>query len=310
MDKKILHVVLGMLFILTGCSSNQNDDIKPENGFDRKAMLENLADHIIIPGYDSFKQRFDVMQTTSEDFLNAPSLIGLQEFRSAWKEAYIEWQKVELFDVGPAQEATLRTHFNIYPFNVAEAEANITLGIYNLDEVRQIATQGFPAIDYFLNGTGADDAAILAWFNDPAMTTNRKKYVRDVVGKMNEKLQAVVNEWAGSYRSTFINNAGTDAASSTGKLVNAYILHYERFVRSGKVGIPAGIIGSSLIDPAPEKVEAFYQRDLSKELALTAQQAVLDFYRGKSFNSTSTGPSFKSYFTALGVTGSDGRLLA
>jgi predicted lipoprotein len=310
MDKKIMHLVVGLLFILTGCSSSKKDDLKPEHGFDRKAMLTNFADNIIKPSYDSFKQSFDLMKTKSEDFLNAPSVTGLQEFRSAWKDAYIEWQKVELFEVGPAEEEMLRTHFNIYPFNAAKAESNITSGVYNLDEAGQISAQGFPAIDYFLNGTGEDDAAILAWFNDPTKGANRKKYLRDVVGKMSDKLQAVVSEWNGSYRNTFINNVGTDVASSTGKLVNAYILHYERFVRSGKVGIPAGIMGSSLISPAPEKVEAFYQRDLSKELALTAQQAVLDFYRGKSFNSTSTGPSFKTYFAALGSKGLDGRLLA
>lgn len=310
MDKKIIHLVVGLLFILTGCSSSKKDDLKPEHGFDRKAMLTNFADNIIKPSYDSFKQSFDLMKTKSEDFLNAPSVTGLQEFRSAWKDAYVVWQKVELFEVGPAEDVMLRTHFNIYPFNVARAESNITSGIYNLDEAGQISAQGFPAIDYFLNGTGEDDAAILAWFNDPTKGANRKKYLRDVVGKMSDKLQAVVSEWNGSYRNTFINNVGTDVASSTGKLVNAYILHYERFVRSGKIGIPAGIMGSSLISPAPEKVEAFYQRDLSKELALTAQQAVLDFYRGKSFNSTSTGPSFKTYFAALGSKGLDGRLLA
>lgn len=310
MDKKIIHLVVGLLFILTGCSSSKKDDLKPEHGFDRKAMLTNFADNIIKPGYDSFKQSFDLMKTKSDDFLNVPSVTGLQEFRSAWKDAYVVWQKVELFEVGPAEDAMLRTHFNIYPFNVARAESNITSGIYNLDEAGQISAQGFPAIDYFLNGTGEDDAAILAWFNDPTKGTNRKKYLRDVVGKMSDKLQVVVSEWNGSYRNTFINNVGTDVASSTGKLVNAYILHYERFVRSGKIGIPAGIMGSSLISPAPEKVEAFYQRDLSKELALTAQQAVLDFYRGKSFNSTSTGPSFKTYFAALGSKGLDGRLLA
>lgn len=310
MDRKIIHLVIVVLFILSGCGSSKKDDIKPENGFDRKAMLTNFADNIIKPGYESFKQKFDLMKVKSDNFLNAPSIAGLQEFRSAWKDAYVEWQKVELFEVGPAEEVMLRTHFNIYPFNAAKAESNIASGIYNLDEAGQIATQGFPAIDYFLNGTGIDDAAILAWFNDQTKAANRKKYLQDVIGKMNDKLQTVVNAWNGSYRATFINSTGTDATSSTAKLVNAYILHYERFVRSGKVGIPAGIMGSSLINPAPEKIEAFYHKKISRELALTAQQAVLDFYRGKSFTSTSTGPSFKSYFSALGSKGLDGRLLA
>ena len=35
-----------------------------------------------------------------------------------------------------------------------------------------------------------------------------------------------------------------DIGSSMGAVVNAYVLYYERYIRSGKIGIPAGIIGT------------------------------------------------------------------
>lgn len=299
------------MLLMAACNGKKEaDDLKPANSFDRKAMLANFADNIIKPGYASFKIKFDLMKLRSEGFLNAPTVSGLQQFRAAWKDAYLEWQKVEMFEVGPAEDVMLRSHFNIYPFNVSKAEANINSGSYNLDEAGQIATKGFPALDYFLNGTGTDDATIVVWFSEPNKAAGRIKYVREILSHMSQKLAFVVNSWNGGYRDTFVNNAGTDAASSTAKLVNAYILNYERFIRSGKIGIPAGIMGSSLITPSPEKLEAFYIRDLSKELAIAAQQAALDFYRGKYYSSLSTGSCFKTYFAALGTKGSDGRLLA
>lgn len=312
MKKNTNYLIVFSLFILLfGCkSTGGTDGLKPADGFDRKLMLTNLADNIIRPGYASFKVKFDLMKNQSEGFLSAPSVAGLQQFRAAWKDAYVEWQKVELFEVGPAEEVMLRSHFNIYPFNLPKAEANISTGLYNFNEAGQIAAQGFPALDYLLNGTGADDAARVAWYKAADKAQNRKKYTQDIIHHMGQKLAFVIAGWDGGYRDLFIKNSGTDAASSTGKLVNAYILNYERFIRSGKIGIPTGIMGSSLIAPSPEKVEAFYQKDLSKQLALSAQQATLDFYRGKYFSSEATGASFKTYFAALGTKGSDGKLLA
>ena len=51
--------------------------------------------------------------------------------------------------------------------------------------------------------------------------------------------------------------------------------------------------------PLPEKVEAFYKRDVSKELALEALTAIENVFEGRSYNSTLTGPSFKSYLELL-----------
>jgi hypothetical protein len=92
-----------------------------------------------------------------------------------------------------------------------------------------------------------------------------------------------------------------DIGSSTGLVVNAYVLHYERFIRSGKVGIPsgAGIGGSGT--PHPEKVEAYYHPEISHALATTAHRSAKDFFNGKEFTSDAEGPSFKSYLDALGA---------
>jgi hypothetical protein len=109
----------------------------------------------------------------------------------------------------------------------------------------------------------------------------------------------VITDWNGPYRETFISKTGLDIGSSTSLMVNGIVLHYERFIRSGKFGIPSGAMLNGVI--SPDKVESFYQKDLSGEFAQTAHQSYVDFFNGKSVKTGTMGPSLKTYLDALGA---------
>ncbi|HEY1057059.1 MAG TPA: peptidase M75, Imelysin, partial [Emticicia sp.] len=64
-------------------------------------------------------------------------------------------------------------------------------------------------------------------------------------------------------------------------------------------GIPSGAMLNGVV--SPEKVEAFYKKDISRTLAQTAHQAVIDFFNGKNIKTGADGPSFKTYLVALGA---------
>lgn len=51
--------------------------------------------------------------------------------------------------------------------------------------------------------------------------------------------------------------------------------------------------------PFPEKVEAYYKRDISRVLAKTAHQTAVSFFNGTGVNGGSSGPSLKSYLDGL-----------
>ena len=88
----------------------------------------------------------------------------------------------------------------------------------------------------------------------------------------------MLDDWKNGYRDTFVNNEGSEATSSFNKLVNDYIFYYEKHLRAGKIGIPAGVFtGSS----APEKVEGLYSGK-SKELFMAGLDATQAFFNGKS----------------------------
>lgn len=269
-----------------------------QKALDRKAMLTNIADNIVIPAYAKFKVKMDVMAAKSEAFTNTPNITTLAEFRAAWVEAYIEWQKVELFDFGPGQVQAIRSFFNVYPASESGIAANIAAGAAaNLDVPAAFPTQGFPALDYLLNGVGTTDQAIIAYYTSDADAAKRKEYVRIITKKMNTVFTKVNSDWNGAYRTEFINKSGIDASSSTSVVVNSYILNFERFIRSGKFGIPSGAMLNGVV--AANKVEAFYKKDISLALAKAATQATIDFFNGKNVQTGTNGPSLKSYLDGL-----------
>lgn len=291
--------------VIVAC--NKNDGDQPADNFDRKALLTNTADNIIIPAYTSFQAVFTEMKTATEAFNASPDATKLTALRLKWKEAYISWQQVELFNFGPAETISLRNYFNIYPTDVNLIRSHITSGNYNLEELANNKVQGFPALDYLLNGSGVNDNEILSNYTINADAAKWKKYLSDVMNSMGTKINKVVSDWKGSYREQFINNDGTGAGSSLSLMVNEYVMYFERFLRSGKFGIPAGVMSGT---PAPEKVEAFYSKDVSIELAKTALNASRDFYLGKAFNGGAAGPGLFTYLQALGTNNSHAAALA
>lgn len=284
-----------------GCSGSGSDPSPADNSKDRQEILTHCADNIIIPSYQNFKVKFDVMLSKSEEFTDSPTNESLIAFRSAWLDAYAEWQKVELFEFGPADRSTLRNFVNIYPADVAGITANITDPLANLEVPSSYARQGFPALDYLINGVSTDDDGIVAHYTTGDDASESIAYLKKIVERMNTLITNVITEWNTSYRDTFISKTGLDIGSSMGVVVNAYVLNYERYIRSGKIGIPAGIVGGVSGTAYPDKVEAYYKKDISKLLAENAQAATVGLFNGMGVTTETEGPSFKSYLDALGA---------
>ena len=284
--------------VITGFSGCDREEPGKIDNRDRAPMLIHWADNIVIPSYENFRTLLGELTNASNSFAESPSSSSLLELRNVWTDTYIGWQKVELFEFGPADKYTLRNFFNIYPANVAAIFQNIANPSANLDVPANYTTQGFPALDYLINGVGGNDGEIVEFYTDGVEGPARINYLQKLVTRMTSRLDNVMAEW-NTYRDTFVSRTGLDIGSSTGLVVNAYVLYYERFIRSGKFGIPSGAMTTSGGTEFPEKVEAVYKRDISLTLAKTAHQAVIDFFLGKDAMTGETGPSLKSYLDAL-----------
>src|SRR5688572_29040029 len=90
--------VLTLLLWFGSCNPGEPDP--KTDSLDREPMLIHWVDNIILPSYQNFSAKFDAMQLKSNAFTSSPSASSLVDFRQAWVEAYVAWQKVELFEIG------------------------------------------------------------------------------------------------------------------------------------------------------------------------------------------------------------------
>lgn len=296
--RKQPFILLLFVMLFSCVDSTEKQEIPKENS-DRKEMLKFWVEEMILPSYSKFDQELQKMVVSADQFVNNPTESNLQALRNNWVQAYVSWQTVELYEVGPAEKYTLRNFFNIYPSNVSGIENNINSSTLNLNLPSNYDKQGFPALDYLINGVANEDSKILEFYTDSEKGENRRAYLNTLVNRMDMLLNQVITDWNGPAKDEFISKTGLDIGSSTASMVNAYVLYYERHVRSGKFGIPSGATLASSGTPNPEKIEAFYKQEISLLLAKTAHQAFSDFFNGKG--NSKQGPSLKTYLLAIGA---------
>jgi len=301
MIKKSLLFIFATVLIFA-CGGNEGDDdsgggsSSDGDGFDRGAMLTHLADDIIIPAFADFQEKTGDLVEKTTSFTSAPDDTNLEALKTSWLDAYKTWQYVEMFNIGKAEELEYPFYVNIYPASVTEIENNISNGGYDLELPVNYDAQGFPAIDYLLYGVGADSDAVLAKYTTDDNAEAYKTYLRDVVARIDSLTTTILDDWNDTYRDQFVSSTGNTATSAFNMLANDFVYYFEKGFRTNKVGIPSG---QWSINTLPQNVEAYYNQEVSKTLALESLTAIEDFFNGKNYNSTAESLGFKAYLEFL-----------
>ena len=299
-NRKFFKKFILFLFVTSIFACSSDDEVGQSNSdnFDRQAMLANWADHIIIPAYENLATKTETLKIAGSDFRNAPNSANLDNLKNAWQTAYVSWQNAAMFEIGKAEELRLQNNLNIYPTNVEGLTDNVMTETYNLELPSEISTQGFPALDYLLFGIQQDETAIMQFYQADANAGKYLQYIVDLTTRIDELVDVVLADWKGDYRTTFVENRGNSANASVDKMVNDYIFYYEKHLRAGKIGIPAGVFSGDVLS---DRVEAFYKKDISKMLFMEGLDAVQNFFNGADFNGQNTGESMASYLEYLDV---------
>jgi len=286
MKQQFVILFVGIAIIATAFSSCKDDQVSEPNsdGFDRGAMLENWADNLIIPGYTDYVNSLEQLNQTALAFTTDPDVQGLVELRKVFLGAYLNWQNVSMFEIGKAEAIGLRDYTNTFPTSNEDIEEFINSGSYNLELPSTRMAQGFPAIDYLLHGLAEEDEAAAARFEN---ASNESKLLVSYCSRLIDLTSEVLNDWNSGYRDAFVQNDGSGGNSSVNKLMNDFMFYFERSLRAGKVGIPAGVFSST---PLPDKVEGFYSQAHSRDLLLMALDRVVRFYNGMHHEGDGSGP--------------------
>lgn len=290
---------ISLLLTLFACQEDEGEQpITTIDNFDRQAMLTHWADQIIIPAYTAFAEKTGTLKAAGEAFATTPSLSNYRTLTQNWENAYLAFQEVSMFEIGKAEELRFTNNLNVYPTNVQGLQDNIMSGDYNLELPSQVAMQGFPALDYLLYGVGDEEQEVLNFYQNDTSVNEYLAYLKALVSRIDLLSNEVLADWKGDYRNTFLNNQGNTALSSVDKLVNDYIFYYEKHLRAGKIGIPAGVFSGDYLST---NVEAFYRKDLSKALFNRALDAVQNFFNGVAYDGSMEGQSMKDYLEYLEV---------
>lgn len=291
--KKIVLVLCAMVTIIACSSSDDSGNPSGTNNYDRTALLTNWADNLIIPAFENYQSKVADLAEKSTAFTASPTAENLSILRDSWVEAYKAYQYVSMYYIGKAEQVFLKESANTYPTDVAGINSNIANGGYNLATYAQFTRQGFPGLDYLINGLGADGDTIIGFYTANGNAAKYKQYLNDVAQRLKTNADAIVNDWNSGYRQTFIAANGTTVSSSVNKMTNLFVKNLERDVRTAKVGIPSGQFSNGIT--YPEKVEAYYKGNIGRLLLVHSLHATADFFNGKHFGSDAKGESLKTY---------------
>jgi len=275
--------------VLCGCSQSGKND--PQNsGFDRKEMLRQYADNIVKPRFGVLQTSIDTLQTTTQTFVNQPTVQNLDLLQKSWIGTYEIWQSARGFNFGPAGEKGITKglveEIGTYPASVTKIEATIKSTQFNFNNFERDA-RGFLAVEYLLfNDTPTE---IVKQFADKT----RRDFLLAATGNIKTRVDAVVRDWV-SYQNEFLANDGTDVGSSTSVVYNEFIRNYEA-IKNFKVGLPLGKRPGQT-KAEPDKVEAFYSAE-SLRFIKANFKAVEDFYYGRFDGKDGVG--FKEYLETV-----------
>lgn len=292
----ICQLVLGLLLgtIVLSCDKNKNEgsDSDPDPSVDltkqRKDIAAHLADHYIVPVYQELRLSFDALSTAFTVFEEDQSEQNLGAFRNHLKDTWLTWQKASLFQIGPAESNAIRVVLNVYPTDIDKIESNIMDQSYTLGTIENRDAVGFPALDFLLNSE-----SVALPFDE-----NTLQYIGDIIDHASSTVSLVHDDFqSGTYLVNFVSDqaSGTDVGSALGQMVNSIDNHFQRYVRDGKLAIPAGIRSAGI--PRPTTTEAYYG-GYSVELLRQALESYQNLFEGKGYDGVQ-GPGILDYLRSI-----------
>ncbi len=294
--RNILFKFIVLCLIISSCSTS-DENITSSDNFDRKLILENTYDNIIMPAFNDLNNKLQILESNIVNFTNDASQSNLEVVRISWENAYISWQSVAMFNIRKAEEIFFADIMNTYPCNENIINNNIQDSIYEISSIsiNNLGSTGFPAIGYLIYGLGGDNTNVVSYYNSND-ADKYKAYLTALINNMTYNTNQVINDWTNN-RDAFVNSSGNTSTSSLNLIINDFLQYFEKRVREAKIATPSSIRGDLV--PKPNQIESLYKPEINKILLESAFLAVERFYYGYSYTGLSNGTGLEDYLIAL-----------
>lgn len=283
---KLFFISTLILALSFSCKKKKKDE-ESEQSFEKTTLMTNIGTNIILPDYENLLTSLVNFETKYDAFIADKTDEKLTEVKDAWKNAYLQWNKVTVYEFGPAMDLGLRAALGTFPTDTTKVLNNIANGGYTLGALSNIDAVGFSVFDFLFYRNNA-----LSHFQNNG--SQYGTYGKDVLTKMKNEVSSVVSTWNSTYLSTFKTSTGTESSSSFSLFVNEYNKSYE-ITKWTKIGIPIG--KQSLGIARPEYIEA-RQSTYGISLLLENMKSMKRLFNGDKENGT-TGVGFDDYLIAL-----------
>lgn len=274
--KNVGYLLIVALLGFVACDKNNDEE------FDRSKMVTNIGSNIIQNALNDYQGKLNGFTASSNAFINSPSSSSLTVVKEDFKQLYLSFQGIKMFNFGKLEDYNYPGLTNIYPCDTGKIEDNILAGSIAVSTSSNTDAVGLPALDYLLYHNAA--SAIITEFTG-AENEGRRTYFSALIDKLNTEFTLVSNTWNNTYKTEFLASTGIDMGSSTGMFYNAYLKDVE-LLKNAKIGIPAGQQTGGLTFPS--YVEGYYS-ELSNELAIESITQLKNIFNG------GTGIGFDDY---------------
>ena len=272
-------------------SETSNPDTTVDLAELRQEIAIHLTNDLILPAYQDLNHKAVELNQAATTLSADATDENLNDLRLAHQAFWNCWQKTSLFYFGPIVSNGLRAGINTYPTDDEKIESNILTGTYQIGSLGNQDAEGLPALDYLLNNAEEITPQV-------ELTEERLNYITTLTTAILNQVQNAEADWNnGSFKDNFtgLDATGTDVGSALGLIVNGIDLHFQRFVRDGKVAIPAGLRSAGVARPT--LVEARFGK-YSTSLLLTSLKAYKDYFNGKG-RIRNDGPCILEYLRQI-----------
>jgi predicted lipoprotein len=294
--------LLPLLVLLTlGIGSVERQTNAQTDSFDRRAMLENIGNNIILPLHEAFLEQVTALQAAAHAFRDAPSEDNLLVMQQPWRDTSFLWEKVNMFKLG---RLTFVYHSRI------ENDSPIAIQIINdiingtdpFDEssisVFGSNVIGLRTVEYLTFDPAEGNARVLANFTTEASASRRMLYLMITVDDLFASAEQIWQIWSPEYQNYVADFIDADDASSVQEsivmLTNQMLITLES-VTNISIGWPVGTVAGTI---QPDLVQARYS-GYSIEQIRSFYEILRATFNGDS--DVGAGLGYDDYLNAVGA---------
>lgn len=306
MPRKRLFAAVVPFLALTGAACPQNEpppDVAP--GFERKAMLANLADEVILPTLTRFEGASAALADACETWAAESPPGATSEARTnaqaAFHAAMDVWQEAEVMQIGPAGMTPpttgsggvmggqgLRDRIYSWPStNACAVDQQIVANEFRADgffERKLVDVSGLDALEYLLFVEGEDNACAgpstinsegsWAALSAEQVWQRRADYCASASAYLERTATRLRNAWepsGGDFRGQLVDaGASGSIYMSPAEALDALyaaLFYVELTVKDRKLALPAGLHVDCLEESCPELAESRFAKRSKENIA-------------------------------------------